>query len=448
MKNSKITNLFLFVLFLCAFFILFGSNSKVNATTIMKVVNTNCLNARKANNTDSAILGTFQEGDLVEVEKYSPTWARLSKNTLVRNRDNNTTFKKVSTYKYCNMKYLTPYEPPKYVAFKTLKVYSEKSSSSKLLKKIPANTEVRVISASKAWAQLSTGGYCLKTSLATPMYVFHSSEYLRIRKEPNVNSEILGKLYEGSIAYVVSNNGKWAKLTSGGYCSMDYLITEREKLEKDIETDRIRQGYNSNSDISNRYYSYFTTTSLRLRKGPSTNYEIIKTLDKFTPIIAIPYKDGWYKTIDGGYLDGHYIAREIIGLDAHLANFSPDNGMIVLKCSNGANIAFHCCGGRNEYGINANGIKYDYRTPTGNFTISEKIKVNSSATYVSTSGPNMNRTLFFQKEPGGYAIHCGDPNILSHGCIHVEDSIQEKIYDFVNVGCPVSITQNILANWQ
>ena len=444
MKNTKIINLVIFALCFVAFLIIFSGTSRVQANTIMKVVNTNCLNARESTNTKSRILGTFKEGDLVEVVKYSPTWARISKNTLVRNSKNE--FIKKSQYKYCSMDYLTPFEPTKYMVINDLKIRSIKKSSSTSLGKISSKkeiqnnepvyrSEVTAISASKAWVQLSTGGYCLRSSLGLPMYVSGTKGFLYARSGPGSNYPDVGNISEGSLVYVTGeketkNNGKWALLSNGSYCSMDYLITKREKLEKDIETDREKQGYNSKSDISNRYYSYFTTEPVNLRKGPSTNYGIIKTLDTFTPIIAIPYKDGWYKTIDGEYLDGRFIAREIIGIDVYLANFSTDKGMIVLHCSNGTYLKYHCCGG-----------SIDYQTPTGSYKVLKKDRELMSTLYPAANGiNNMNCSLFFNMS-NGYAIHCGDPNYLSHGCVHVEDSIQEKIFDFTNVGCPVKVTQ-------
>lgn len=447
MKNTKRINFILFTLCFIAFLIIFSGTSKVQANTIMKVVNTNCLNARASTNTKSRILGTFKEGDLVEVVKYSPTWARISKNTLVRNSKNE--FIKKSQYKYCSMDYLTPFEPTKYMVINDLKIRSIKTSSSTSLGKISSEkeiqnnepvyrSEVTAISASKAWVQLSTGGYCLRSSLGLPMYVSGSKGFLYARSGPGSNYSDVGHINEGSLVYVTGEketkkNGKWAILSDGTYCSMDYLITEREKLEKDIENDRENQGYNAQSDISNRYYSYFTTEPVNLRKGPSTNYGLIKTLDTFTPIIAIPDKDGWYKTIDGEYLDGRFITREIIGIDVYLANFSTDKGMIVLHCSNGTYLKYHCCGG-----------SIDYQTPTGSYKVLKKDRELMSALYPAANGiNNMNCSLFFNMS-NGYAIHCGDPNYLSHGCVHVEDSIQEKIFNFTNVGCPVKVTQEYL----
>ena len=85
MKNTKKIKLILFALCFATFFILFSGTSKVNAAVIMKVVNTNYLYARKSNSQNSDSHGHFKDGDLVEVVKCSSTWAKISKETLVRN---------------------------------------------------------------------------------------------------------------------------------------------------------------------------------------------------------------------------------------------------------------------------------------------------------------------------------------------------------------------------
>lgn len=53
-----------------------------------------------------------------------------------------------------------------------------------------------------------------------------ASDYVNIRKKPTTDSKILGKLYEGSSARILSTKGKWVKIESGkvtGYINKDYL---------------------------------------------------------------------------------------------------------------------------------------------------------------------------------------------------------------------------------
>lgn len=457
MKNTKKIKFILFALCFIAFFILFSGTSKVNASITLKVKGASgFLNVRASDNENSNILGILYNGDTIDVDYVDKTtgWAKLSSSNYVHNSSNKDELVKLTNAGYCKLSYLRM--PSKNIPCKTqskIVVYdSYKGQNFNTLKEplklgtIAKGKIVKVVWTNDSWAKLSNGVYCLKKYLkkynGAIRYVYNTSS-LNIRSSPYVldNNKVdeVPTTRKVSIIETVTtkdtkgNVYKWARLKNGNYCSLDFLTADRSEVEKYIEVDRAEQGYNSNSDISDRYYSYFTTEPVNLRKGPSTDYQIIKTLDTFTPIIAIPCENGWYKTIDGEYICGDYIAREIIGIDVYLANFSTDKGMIVLHCSNGTYLKYHCCGG-----------SIDYQTPTGSYKVLKKDRELMSALYPAANGiNNMNCSLFFNMS-NGYAIHCGDPNYLSHGCVHVEDSIQEKIFNFTNVGCPVKVTQEYL----
>lgn len=62
-----------------------------------------------------------------------------------------------------------------------------------------------------------------------------AKDYVNIRKAPNTNSKIKGKLYRGSAAKIIKTKGKWVKISSGsvtGYIRKDYLAigAKAEKL--------------------------------------------------------------------------------------------------------------------------------------------------------------------------------------------------------------------------
>ena len=69
------------------------------------------------------------------------------------------------------------------------------------------------------------------------------TNYVNIRKKPNTNSEILGKIYDNSAAdileTVVGEDGKWYFIKSGnvkGYIKSEYFVTgeEAEKIAKEV----------------------------------------------------------------------------------------------------------------------------------------------------------------------------------------------------------------------
>ena len=90
-----------------------------------------------------------------------------------------------------------------------------------------------------------------------------AADYVNIRKEPNTDAEIVGKLYRGSAATIVEHVDDWAKIRSGtveGYIRKDYLAIgySAEKLIDEFgtkwatvttETLRVREESNENSTV-------------------------------------------------------------------------------------------------------------------------------------------------------------------------------------------------------
>jgi len=81
---------------------------------------------------------------------------------------------------------------------------------------------------------------------------------------------------------------------------------------------------------------------------------------------------------------------------------------------------------------------YGHRTPTGIFHVMWKKERHMSTKYPDPSGiNNMDYSMFFT--PQGHALHKGNVNAMSHGCIHVNTfTIQELFYN-LDVGTPVVV---------
>jgi cell wall-associated NlpC family hydrolase/SH3-like domain-containing protein len=64
------------------------------------------------------------------------------------------------------------------------------------------------------------------------------SGYLNIRKEPNSNGEIIGKLQENSACEILGTDGEWYQISSGGvegYIHSQYLLTGEDARSKALE---------------------------------------------------------------------------------------------------------------------------------------------------------------------------------------------------------------------
>ena len=125
--------------------------------------------------------------------------------------------------------------------------------------------------------------------------------YVNIRAEADVNSEVLGKLYDNSAATILetTDNG-WYKVTSGnviGYIKREYVVVGNEELARKVS---IR-------------YANVTTETLYVRKEPSKEAEVLTMLpegDDFVVIDESMYMDGWVKvtTSEGeGYVSTDYV---------------------------------------------------------------------------------------------------------------------------------------------
>lgn len=86
-----------------------------------------------------------------------------------------------------------------------------------------------------------------------------AADYVNVRKKPNTDSKVLGKLYRGSAATILKRTGDWVKIKSGqvqGYIKSDYLAIgfSAEKLVDkfgtkiatvDTETLKVREAKNT-----------------------------------------------------------------------------------------------------------------------------------------------------------------------------------------------------------
>ncbi len=127
--------------------------------------------------------------------------------------------------------------------------------------------------------------------------------YLKIRKEPNTNSEILGKMYKGAAGKVIVEENPtegWTKITSGsvtGYVSNDYILIGDDAGEYVKKVcDRV---------------AFVTCDSLRVRKEPTTNSKKLASIGKGEKCIVLETYEGWLKVqVDGdliGYVSDEYV---------------------------------------------------------------------------------------------------------------------------------------------
>lgn len=424
MKNTKKIKLILFALCFGVFFILLSSISKVNANITLQVKNTNILNVRAEENSDSntEILGVLYKGDTVSVDYVNKEtgWARLSSPSFVRESANSKKYIGLSKTGYCKLSYLKM--PSKNILYKTknkIDVYDSFDNSPKKISHIKSGQLVKVVATNDTWAKLSNGGYCLKENLnkysGSVRYVYNTP-LLNVRSSPYVlDTNKKGELTPAKKVLVVEtvttkdtngNEYKWAKLKNGTYCCFDYLtksqldaVVYSEMLADTqiVEYYKNNNNYTDNSSqIKLESTPHFTTSTVNVYENSSTDSKVQYVLEPFTKIDVVDWKEGWFEIYGGYYIQSKDVALYITRVDAYLANLSSTAGKIVLSCSNGQQLVYHCVGGNQGYPT-------PFRTSIGE-----------------------------------------SPYIFSNGYVQVEDSIKEKIFNFTRDDCTIIISKEAL----
>lgn len=123
--------------------------------------------------------------------------------------------------------------------------------------------------------------------------------YVNIRQEPNLESEVVGKLYRGSAANIVEPTEEWTKISSGsvvGYISNEFLAVG-----------------DSAKQIADQYAVKIATvnaTTLRVREQMSTEAKTLMLLPRGSSYSILEQDEGWYKIqVDNaeGYVSSDYI---------------------------------------------------------------------------------------------------------------------------------------------
>lgn len=127
-----------------------------------------------------------------------------------------------------------------------------------------------------------------------------AADYVNIRKKPNTDSEILGKLYRGSAATIVKDEGDWVYIKSGsvsGYIKEEFLAI----------------GYSAERLIDQFGTKYATviTETLNLREEKNTNCRILDLLPADESYEVEREEEEWVKIVVDGDTKG-YVAKEYV----------------------------------------------------------------------------------------------------------------------------------------
>ena len=137
-------------------------------------------------------------------------------------------------------------------------------------------------------------------------------KYVNVRKTTATNAEVVGKLYNGSFATVVSENGEWLQIKSGnvmGYVKSEYLV----------RGDEVKQIYK-------KYIQYMATSkvdSLNVRSSKSTSASIVTKLKKGSKCTVIDQTDSKWVQVAISDKKG-YVANFLFKDPFHVGENCPD----------------------------------------------------------------------------------------------------------------------------
>lgn len=131
-----------------------------------------------------------------------------------------------------------------------------------------------------------------------------ANNYVNIRTEPNTDSEIVGKLYQGSAATITETVGDWVKITSGnakGYIKAEYLAIG-------FDAEELVDKYGTR-------WAVVDTETLRVRMEATTDSRIATLVPMGERLLVTSVLDGWYEiSIDGGDITG-FVSADYVNME-------------------------------------------------------------------------------------------------------------------------------------
>ncbi len=158
------------------------------------------------------------------------------------------------------------------------------------------------------------------------------SGYLNVRKTPDSNGDIIGKMQENSVCQIVSQEGDWYQIHSGpvdGYIASQYVITGEDARAAALEQVKLR--------------AVVTADNVNIRQTPELGPDNVVAqalLDERYEVVS--QEDGWVQTT-GGYISSDYVEvryalNEARKMDLKAMAINQYNNLLISKVSNYLNI--------------------------------------------------------------------------------------------------------------
>lgn len=158
------------------------------------------------------------------------------------------------------------------------------------------------------------------------------SGYLNVRKTPDSNGDIIGKMQENSVCEIISQEGDWYQIHSGpvdGYISSQYVITGDEARTMAAEQVKLR--------------AVVTADNVNIRQTPEiadNNVVAQALLDERYEVVD--QADGWVQITSGyisaDYVEVKYALNEARKMDLKQQAINQYHNILISKVTNYLNI--------------------------------------------------------------------------------------------------------------
>ena len=321
-------------------------------TTTTKVVSVSSLNMRSGPSTSYNIIEVLTKDTQVEVISVEDGWAKIKYNSKTGYVSN----------QYLSDKKVEEVTQIKYVNATTLNVRSGPSTTYSIIDTLKQNAKVEVISIENNWAKIKHNdeiGYVSAEYLSdkkveeVTQTKYVNATILNVRSGPSTTYSIIDTLKQNDEVKVISIEDGWAKIKHNdeiGYVSAEYLS------DKKVETIQIK---------------YVDATTLNVRSGPDTTYEILTTYKygQEVKVVNISEDKEWAKikyNDEYAYVSNKYLVDK---LESDSENNDSNTGSITGTFEN-VNCSFSTM------------VDYEYKLSLQGFN---KIRANLSTNYSNSS---------------------------------------------------------------
>lgn len=143
--------------------------------------------------------------------------------------------------------------------------------------------------------------------------VFITASSLNVRSGPSTSYDSIGSLSKGASVKTYGSTNGWYKIKYNGrtaYISAKYTSS---KAPSGSSSSNSSSGNSAPSNSSSSKKVYVTASSLNVRSGPSTNYNVVGSLKEGAAVTTYGSTDGWYKIKYNGktaYISAKYTSSK------------------------------------------------------------------------------------------------------------------------------------------